>query len=71
MSGGGGLTVGLTCLRAVKSQIYTQSVLNQTCIPPLTQYTQTHKTYTLRNPDCAHGAQGPVCVQTLKPNKYI
>lgn len=32
-----------TCLRTVKEQIYMQAALNQTCIPPLTQYTQTHK----------------------------
>lgn len=40
---GGGLTVGLTCLRTVKEQLYMQAALNQTCIPPLTQHTQTHK----------------------------
>lgn len=43
MSGGGGLTVGVMCLCTVKGQIYMQSVLNQMCIPSLTQYTQTHK----------------------------
>lgn len=32
-----------TCLRTVKEQIYMQAALNQTYIPPLTQYTQTHK----------------------------
>lgn len=41
--GGGGLTVADTCLRTVKEQIYMQAALNQTCIPSLTQYTQTHK----------------------------
>lgn len=40
---GGGLTVGITCLRTVKEQLYMQAALNQTCIPPLTQYTQIHK----------------------------
>lgn len=39
----GGSTVADTCLRTVKEQIYMQAALNQTCIPSLTQYTQTHK----------------------------
>lgn len=33
----------VTCLRTVKKQLYMQAALNQTCIPPLTQHTQTHK----------------------------
>lgn len=41
--GGGGSTVADTCLRTVKEQIYMQAALNQTYIPSLTQYTQTHK----------------------------
>lgn len=41
--GVGGSTVADMCLRTVKEQIYMQAALNQTCIPPLTQYTQTHK----------------------------
>lgn len=37
------MTVGVTCLRTVKEQLYMQAAPNQTCIPPLTQHTQTHK----------------------------
>lgn len=38
-----GLNTHVTCLPTVKEQLYMQAALNQTCIPPLTQRTQTHK----------------------------
>lgn len=38
-----GVRVRVVCLCTVKGQIYVQPVLNQMCIPPLTQHTQTRK----------------------------
>ena len=45
---GAGVRVDVVCLCTVSVEIYVQSVLNQTCIPSLTQHThgRTHNTHT-------------------------